>query len=332
MSNAQISFDNPGGLLASLPAVLGFVPEKSLILVSLEQNRLGAVLRVDLSENPIDHVAQLAAVTATSGSDSAILVVVDDNEALCPMCNEDHRRLGAALAAALAEHEIGMAAQYVVDAITAGGNWRCLDGFGQGTCGKVDDPGSSPMAAAAVLDGRRLYGRREELREVISVDDPARTAALAAAIAECGNDLNGQAAVMEAEAAVSLVCRGPELDNTEIANLACSLADGAVRDALYGLAAGPAAGRVEDTFAWLSRTLPEPWRADALSLHAFLAFCRGDGPLAGLSLETALTINPAHRMATLLNTALRSGLHPNRIRELAQSQSSRSETDHRFGI
>ena len=324
MSNTQISFDNPGGLLASLPSVLGFVPEKSLIVVSLEKNHLGAVLRVDLSENPLDHLGQLAAVTASAGADNTILVVVDHDEALCPMCNEDHRRLGAALTAALAKHRIGMAGLYAVDAITAGGNWMCLAGFGQGTHGKVDDPGSSPMAVAAVLDGRRLYGRREELLEVISVADPTRTAELAAVIEEVGTDPTGQVSVMDAAAAVSLVSGGAELDDTQIANLACSLADGTVRDALYGLAVGPDPGRVEDTFAWLSRTLPDPWRADALALHSFFAYSRGNGPLAGLSLEAALTINPNHRMAALLNTALQSGMRPNRIRALAQSQRSPS--------
>ena len=330
MSNAQIRFDNPGAVLGALPAVLGFVPEKSLIVVSLEQNRLGAVLRLDLSENPIDNVGQLAAVTASAGADNTILVVVDNDEALCPMCNEDHRRLGEALAAALAKHEIGMAALYVVDAITAGGTWLALSGFDEGTHGKVDDPGSTPMAAADVLDGRRLYGRREELLEVIAVADPIRTAALAAVIDQFLTGPAPQRSVTDAAAAVSLVSGGAELDDTQIASLACSLADGTVRDALYGLAVGPDAGRVEDTFAWLSRTLPEPWRADALAVHSYLAYSRGDGPLAGLSLEAALTINPAHRMATLLNTALQSGMHPKRIRELSEIQRSRpSAAEHR---
>ena len=323
MSNADIRFDNPGALLASLPAVLGFVPAVSLLVVCLEQNRLGAVLRADLSENPIDNVDQLASVTASAGADHVILVIVDDDEALCPMCNEDHRRLGDALTAALAEHEIEVAAVYAVTAITAGGTWLSLSGLGEGSHGKVDDPGSSPMAAAAVLDGRRLYGRREELLEVIAVADPIRTAELAVVIEQFLADPTAQCSVTDAVAAVSRVSGGAELDDTQIAKLACSLADGDVRDALYGLAVGPAAGRVEDTFAWLSRTLPEPWRADALAVHSYYAYARGNGPMAGVSLEAALTINPTHRMATLLNTALQSGMHPKRIRELAEIQRRR---------
>lgn len=147
MSTAQIRLDNPGATIAALPAVLGFVPQSSLVIVSLEQNRIGAVLRVDLADDPIGNAAQIAAVTVSSGADNTILVVVDNDGALCPMCNEDHRRLGDALTAALAEHEIEVAALYAVTAITAGGTWLSLSGFGEGTHGKVDDPGSSTAAA-----------------------------------------------------------------------------------------------------------------------------------------------------------------------------------------
>jgi hypothetical protein len=52
-------------------------------------------------------------------------------------------------------------------------------------------------------------------------------------------------------------------------------------------------------------------------LLAFSAYARGDGPLAGVSLEAALRCEPDHRMAGMLDTALQSGLRPERIRDLA---------------
>ena len=69
----------------------------------------------------------------------------------------------------------------------------------------------------------------------------------------------------------------------------------------------------------LSRALPAPWRADALVLLAFSAYVRGDGPLAGISLDAALRCNPDHRMAGMLDQALQSGMRPEQIRELALS-------------
>jgi len=52
-------------------------------------------------------------------------------------------------------------------------------------------------------------------------------------------------------------------------------------------------------------------------LLAFSAYARGDGPLAGISLEAALRSDPEHRMASMLDTALQAWMRPEQIRELA---------------
>ena len=53
-------FNKPGTLIAGLPAILGFEPEQSLVLVTLAHHQLGAVLRVDLDDG-LDGVADLHA-------------------------------------------------------------------------------------------------------------------------------------------------------------------------------------------------------------------------------------------------------------------------------
>jgi len=117
--------------------------------------------------------------------------------------------------------------------------------------------------------------------------------------------------------AAARVCDGDDLSDAELAALACALTDVAVRDTLYALAVGAAAGRAETLWSALARILPEPWRVEALVLLAFSAYARGDGPIAGLSLEAALRGDPEHRMAGMLDTALQSGMRPEQIRELA---------------
>ena len=47
--SADFSLNRPGALIAALPAVLGFVPEKSLVLVTVDDGEMGCVMRVDLS-------------------------------------------------------------------------------------------------------------------------------------------------------------------------------------------------------------------------------------------------------------------------------------------
>lgn len=321
----EFRLSRPGALIAALPAVLGFVPEKSMVLVSLEAGRIGAVMRADLAEDLEDNIGRLAEVAATSGADSIVAVIVDADGALCPMCNDGHRRLCDALTAALDDNGIELYAAHLVDRVEAGGIWRCMDGCG--ASGTVEDPAASPLAAAAVLDGRRLYGRRADLRAVVEVADPAKAAALGELIGrhaaarradwEADPDGRGRRDVEGAIAVASRVLAGAQPADAELAGVACSLTDVAVRDTLYALAVGSEAAAAEALWALLARSIPEPWRVEALVLLAFSAYARGDGPLAGISLEAALRSDTDHRMAGMLDTALQSGMRPEQIRELA---------------
>lgn len=321
---ADFELNRPGALIAALPAVLGFVPENSLILVSLDGGEMGSVLRVDLSEDVTDRVQHLAAIAAAAAPEAAIAVIVDADGAHCPGCNEEHRQLCATLADALARHDIQLWAAHVVDRVALGGRWHCVDRCGAG--GAIDDPTASPLAAAAVLDGRRLYARRADLQAVIALD-AARSAGLAEALrrqaakreAAQRDDPVGCARrdVRRALTLATRVAAGATPSVTQLAALGCALGDVQVRDTLYALAVGERAGDAESLWALLARSLPEPWRVEALVLLAFSAYVRGDGPLAGVSLDAALRCDPEHRMAGMLDQALQSGLRPERIRELA---------------
>ena len=46
----DFEMNRPGAVIAALPAVLGFVPEKSLVLLSIDDGELGSVMRIDLSD------------------------------------------------------------------------------------------------------------------------------------------------------------------------------------------------------------------------------------------------------------------------------------------
>jgi hypothetical protein len=313
--------NRPGVLIAALPAVLGFVPEKSLVLVTVDRGQMGCVMRVDLSDDLVRSLEHVADVAAAARPDSAIAVVIDEEGANCRMCNDEHRELAGLLTTALADRGIELLAVHVVDRVAAGGRWHCADGCGNS--GTVDDPSASPLAAAAVLDGRRLYARRAELQEVIDVVDPARTEALAEIIEDSRPEPAERpdaAACADVEAAIAAAARvadAAELGDDVLVRLAWALTDLRVRDTLYALAVGENAGQAESLWAALSRTLPEPWRVEALVLLAFSAYARGDGPLAGVSLEAALRGDPTHRMAGMLDTALQSGMRPEQIRDLA---------------
>jgi hypothetical protein len=265
----------------------------------------------------------MAEVASAGCPDGAIAVIVDEDGSTCRMCKDEHRQLATALGVALSENGIGLRAAYVVDGVAAGGRWHCADGCG--SHGTVEDPSASPMAMAAVLDGRRLYLRRADLQEVIAVAEPARTAALRDVIADVAAsfdadqrpDAEARADVEQALAAAAAAVDGRCPSDADLARLACGLTDPRVRDTLYALAVGRDAAAAESLWALLARTLPEPWRVEALVLLSFSAYARGDGPLAGIALEAALRCDADHRMAGMLDQALQAGMRPEQIRELA---------------
>jgi hypothetical protein len=322
---ADFELNRPGALIAALPAVLGFVPEKSLVLVSVDGGELGSVMRVDLSRELTDRVGHLAKVAAAAEPESVIAVIIDADGAGCPKCIEEYRALCATLSGELSQRGIVLWAAHVVDRVAPGGRWHCVDACGAG--GAVDDPSASPLAVAAVLDGRRLYPRRGDLQDVVAVDGLADSAQLAVVVREhaAARDVAhgvdpvgcGRRDVQDIMAAAARVAYGQQPRDAELAKLGCALADVAVRDTLYALAVGESAGEAESLWALLSRRLPEPWRVEALVLLAFSAYARGDGPLAGVSLEAALRCERGHRMGGMLDTALQSGIPPQHIRDLA---------------
>ena len=258
-SQSEFQLNRPGALIAALPAVLGFVPEKSLVLVTVDRGEMGCVMRVDLSPELFRSVGHLAEVAAAARPDAAIAVVVDAEGAGCRLCNDEYRGLAETLRGRLAEHGVELLDIHVVDRVASGGRWHCLDA--SGSSGLIDDPSASPLAVAAVLDGRRLYARRDELQQVIQVTDAAASAALARVIRDRADvDVDAARDIEDAMAAAAQVAAGEELPETVVARLACALTDPQVRDTLYALAVGDEAAQAEALWATLS---PDASRAVA---------------------------------------------------------------------
>ena len=264
--------------------------------------------------NSCDSLEHVADVAAAARPDSAIAVVIDEEGATAECATTNTASWPTALTTALAERGIELLAAHVVDRVAAGravALRRRLRQRGHQSTTRRRRRWPWPP----VLDGRRLYARRAELQEVIEVIDPARTRrALRRGHRELRTGLGGApdaAARADIEAAIAAAARvadAAELGDDELARLAWALTDPRVRDTLYALAVGEDAGQAESLWAVLSRTLPEPWRVEALVLLAFSAYARGDGPLAGVSLEAALRVRSRRTgWRGMLDTALQSG-------------------------
>ncbi|OHU18721.1 hypothetical protein BKG76_19415 [Mycobacteroides franklinii] len=312
--------NRPAALIAALPAMLGFIPEDSLVVVTLADGLVEAILRRDLHDlDDPEHAAfeALAEVLGPGPADAVIAVVIS---AVLPdlEAGDIIRRLAKHLNC----QGISLTAGHVVDRVGSDGWWRCYDGCGAG--GPVDDPQCSPLTAAAVLAGRTVHRRREDLVALIAPTDTRRTAVLAAALrrplpVRRDDAAADRRAVNRIMRAACQVAEFRPLSNREMLAIARSLTVLRVRDTVCALAAGVLAADVERLWLALSRLLPAPWRAEPLVLLGFSAYTRGDGPLAGVALDAALTAQPEHRLGQLLLSALHSGMRPAEIGTLADT-------------
>jgi hypothetical protein len=304
-----------GAIVEALCGVLGFQPVESLVVVAVQRGEVGCVMRLDLSDAALaDAPDRLADLAVRSGADGVGAVFVSAESAGCLMCGDQFRDMARDLTVALERRGAQMLDAVVVDRVEAGGRWHCVDNCGMG--GVLDDPATSAAAAAAVAAGHRMYGTREELKASVAVD-VERAAALAPLMAGAGGVVDDVAvAVREAVAAVRRVGEGAVLTDAELASVAATLVDVRVRDALFTLVESDEAAAAEALWSQLARVLPQPFRAEALVSLAWMAYSRGEGPLAGVALEAVQAENPTHRMAGLLDHALQSGVRPEAIRGL----------------
>ncbi|MFJ2836211.1 MULTISPECIES: DUF4192 domain-containing protein [Nocardia] len=332
----SLRVDDPGELIAALPAMLGFVPERSLVVAVLHEAAPGgstaieAVVRFDLDALADPH--RIGQFTACVGSiclrehAGGVLAVFVDEAGGGVM----QALRAASLLEALGDEGIAVCGAWSVPSIVAGARFRDL--FHRGAGGVVGDPASSMVALSHVLDGRQIRRSRGELTALVRPDRRlcaevrrrlgpavARYRGGLSAATRAGHTVAYQRRALEwvlwqiADAASG----APRADR-ELAQLAATLRDRPIRDAMYGLALGDHAEAAEQLWAQLARATPGADRAEAAALLGFSAYLRGDGPFAGVALAAAVEADATHPMAVLLETSLQSGLRPERLRKLAQ--------------
>lgn len=326
---ATVHLGEPGALLASLPALLGFHPERSLILLCLEgelAGTVGLVARVDLPDRGDRAggdavVEQLSVLCARRGVPAAVAVVVDDADG-----PDSHRRLVRALQVACEEVGTDLISSHHVPRTAPGVAWSS---YGSTRTGVLPDPRSSPVATEHVLRGRVIHGSRAEVDALLTPDGSARTAEVGLALAaELAWEADARSAdpagtaVHLLERVLAAVVRADDrpdemLEAVEVAALGAALSDLTVRDVCFALAAGEHAAAAERLWTVLARALPAPGLAEPAVLLAQSAYARGEGPIAGVALRVALHADPGHRMAALLDASLAAGLPPETVRTLS---------------
>lgn len=307
-----------------VPQLCGFVPTESLVAVSLRgpRKRVGLTLRMDLTDRELDVQAQDLAVRLERDGAAEVLLVLYTEQGGGP---RPRAALVAAVTAALDSRGIRLQEALLVRA----GRWssylcssrRCCPPEGTAI---TSAPAVELLAAAAVLDGRVVLRDRDEL--VATLAAPTLLAAAAAEQrleraflawsvdrAERGPDVVARAAVAAVRAALRCAPDSPRLDDEQSAALAVGLTDLRVRDEVATFALDDPDGLL-GLLLTLARCTVPPYDVPVCTLVAVVAWTRGDGALANVALDRALTADPDYRMALLLRAGLDGQLPPEAVR------------------
>ncbi len=310
---------DPGEIVAVVPQLCGFLPEDSLVVLSLrgQRRRVGLTVRLDLPRVG-DEAAVAALCAARIVGDGAAAAVA------CVFGAEPREGLVAEVRAACEDAGVPLVEALHVD----GGRWTSY------ACdGPCCPAGGTPVPVrAAVLDlvaaertaaGRAVLRSREEL--VASVAPPEPSAKGAAQVEAArqqahrtgAGELRGRTVAL-ADALLDAVSEGGAVDGQDAAQLAVGLEDVLARDEV--------ATRMLDRSAALLAVLVQvvrlvgaPVDAPTCALLAWVAYGSGDGALANIALDRALAAQPEHSLGLLLRACLDAGLPPDELRDVARA-------------
>ncbi|MBF6346320.1 DUF4192 domain-containing protein [Nocardia cyriacigeorgica] len=315
-----------------------FPPQRSLVVIVLRHDdapeqqgsaSIEAVARFDLGD---DHPGLTrAAVRACGHAADAIMAVVVDDRAAHPIRDRDSDRvpLVEQLTEGFADIDVPLVGAWATLSITPGTLWWSLTD--PMICGQVPDPKVS--AAASAAHGWPIRDSRDAIAALLT-PDAAAVAEVDAVMLAVITQLQGRSARAAARgeldalrreaiefitAAVVATHRGDNITADDLARIALELRDGMVRDVIVAFSAEHHPDAAEALWLRLTRCLRNEARADPATLLAINAYLRGDGPLASIALEAALTADPRHRLARPFDTLLQAGLSPHQIRELGQA-------------
>ncbi|WP_431913494.1 DUF4192 domain-containing protein [Nonomuraea jabiensis] len=299
-----------------VPYLLGFHPSKSLVAVVIDDEKLKGVVRLDLTQDSAEmaeRTAHLVKVLEGNHIREALLVGYGPGSSVTPMMD----------AARAAVHGAGIV---IVEAIRVddGRYWSyiCTDIACCPPEGVPVDPSCSAPAAAAVVAGRHAFPDREALAATLDPPqglDQDRAQSITREVSSQAKEASRAGGEWFAEsvervvAALDQVQAGGDLDPEAVAWLGVCLTAKPVRDMAMTYVQQYDIATHLRLWTEVTRVVQPAFAAAPATLLAFAAMCRGDGPLASIALERALSANPRYSLALLLIEGLMVGLSPTEV-------------------
>ncbi|GAA1663480.1 hypothetical protein GCM10009830_06010 [Glycomyces endophyticus] len=306
MTQARISINGPTDLLTTVPLLLGFTPQHSLVIVGLVDRRLQCTFRVDLpgSADHLEHLRDLTGQLSLNECDECVIIAYGEKEVAEASIERAASRLFNAGVTPLDRLRVDR------------GRWFSL------TCDKpccpaegTPIPETTPASCEVAVAGCYAASDRAEIAEQLAPAPPGRRAAVERAVA----------AALAAEADLDWATQrsqdlhaidhwlstntlpGPE----DTAAIGLALGDLDIRDyALRRIGSGALDANRIDLWLWVARHMADDLRAPAATVAGFAAYRFGNGVLALEAFEAALKASPNYRLAQLLMAALQAGYPP----------------------
>jgi len=310
---------SPADLAASVPEVLGYVPSESLVVLSLREprGRLGMTMRFDLAAA---HVLadEVGPRLVQDGATRAALLLHTDEPGPLPRGELVHR-----IAADVEARGIRVTEALLV----RDGTWwsylcqlPCCPPEGA-PVGAPGTGGTGLLAAERVLEGKVVYGSREELAAtllpVLPLGEQVRLDELAAVAQDLLDEVVAdRSATVAAEVARSraALARGGDPGPAQAARLAVALRLPEVRDAMT--ACVPRQAReVQALMTAVARRTPRSQAGRVLQVLGTAAYAQGEGALARIALEGAVEADGPDTFAGTLLEALDRQVPPSALRD-----------------
>jgi hypothetical protein len=310
-----LRIDGPGSMIKALPYLLGFRPVDSLVMIGMDAGQMVLALRLDLAETGSDEVMGAALSAMRRGGASAFVGIVVTDVPVVAGATLPYVPLAGRLETLGAQY--AMATNDVL--LVVEDRWWSLVCANRDCCppqGHPVPPQTTEVEAEAVAAGLVPMANRDALAATLDpFGQQVTTEQIAVAVqAERDADLSQTRATFDRSVIRALFAatrsEHPEqLPLSQMARFGVALSGYAVRDSLWLAQDG---ARIEGRELWrtLATRLPVSYRSAPLFLFGWSAWRAGDGALASIATERALSADPGYGAASLLQVALARGLDP----------------------
>ncbi|MET3803454.1 hypothetical protein ABIB25_000438 [Nakamurella sp. UYEF19] len=333
-TTTTVRLSGRSGLLAAIPAMLGFHPQESLVMVCMSgpRRRLGPVIRMDLEEprgqgGPPSPPGEQLRLYAGRYSDEVALV-----------CYSRAKRRPGLYDKVVESLEAG--GTTILDQVFVRGDRVCSSWPGRGdNSGRLPgarDPQVLAMNAASALSGRSILVDRQALRD--SIAGPVGRAATQASralhlaadalVGPVGTEGPVDSAALEEMTRVNIdralaeAAGSSGLPASRCALIALLLSDVQIRDHVIARAVEEMEPPWLPMLIAVARATPDVDAAPICAVLSVAAYRRGDGALAQVALDRVLKAEPDYRLAHLMLGVMAAGLPPSNLRGLGQDPPS----------